>query len=264
MRWGGITVTTNTDKFGWVFASGGTESQAAALPHAKSVVYKSILSASMKTDGRDYGLTGQQAIANGWAMLDTSGNPIYSSSYPDSVLLDLGNPAMQQALADAIIANARQIGIDAVFLDDVVAQANGYASVTPAKYATAEAWEDAMVADVNAVGAKIRAAGFYVVANVYKSGGGLTTASFAARMKAGINGAMFEYFPQFSDSLQGVTAVQNAGEDAFALCEGLPDSSKCNSALDGFLTVWNGTGGGFVLAPGSGDGWGEWVHRLGA
>jgi hypothetical protein len=187
MRWGGITVTTNTDKFGWVFASGGTESQAAALPHAKSVVYKSILSASMKTDGRNYGLTGQQAIANGWAMLDTSGNPIYSSSYPDSVLLDLGNPAMQQALADAIIANARQIGIDAVFLDDVVAQADGYASVTPAKYATAKAWEDAMVADVNAVGAKIRAAGFYVVANVYKSGGGLFPAvlGFAAGRDGG-------------------------------------------------------------------------------
>jgi hypothetical protein len=265
MRWGGITISPNTDRFGWVFASGGSEYQAAkALKNARVVIYKSILSASTKTDGRNYGLTGQQVLANGWAMLDTSGDPIYSSSFPDCVLIDVGNPAAQQGLADAIIAWAKGIpGVDGVFLDDVVAQKNGYAS-NPAKYDTDAKWEQAVVSAVNAVGAKVRAAGYYVIGNVYKKGGGIATAAFAARMKAGLNGAMFEYFPQFPDSAQGVKDVQAAGIDAFGLCEAQPDDAKCNASLATFLGAWNGSGGGFVLAPGSGDGWGSWAGKLGA
>jgi hypothetical protein len=262
MRWGGVTITSNTDKFGWVFAAGGTEYAVAKLPNAFSITYKSILSASTKTDGRNYGLTGQEALAKGWVMLDAAGNPMRSESYQDSYLLDLGNKSMQQALAANVVQQGRDVGIDGIFFDDAVAQGRGYATTTPAKYPNDQAWEDAMVDALATVGAAVRAAGFYVVANVYKRGGQIATADFANRAKAGMNGAMFEYWPQFDDSVDGAKKLQTYGIDLFGLNSASPYDKPFDTSLNAFLAAWNGKTGAFVYAPPSGDGWGAWTSQL--
>lgn len=265
INWGNLNITANTSKFGWVYAAGGKEYEVAPLP-VMSVFYKSILSASTKTD-RDFGLTGQQVLANGWAMLDTSGNPMYSASSPACVMVDLGNTQMQDAMANAIIADGRKVGCKSIFFDDVVAQGRGYAATTPAKYPTDAAWETGMVAAMNAVATKVRAAGFYTIGNVYKSGSQLGTSAFAQKFSGAVSGVMFEgnsntpWF-NFSDALAAVTAAQ-AFTDVFVLILATPDSSLCNQSVDQYLSVWNGKSGGHVLAPTDGsDGWGTWATRL--
>lgn len=270
INWGNLHITANTDRFGWAFASGGNEFAVAALPNVLAVQYKSILSASTLTDGRNYGLTGQEAIANGWAMLDTNHNVMYSQSFPTAVLLDLANPQMQAALAAAIIANGNAIGCNAIFLDDVVAQSNGYASVTPLNYGTQALWENGMVSAMNAVGAAIKAAGFYVIGNTYKSGSQLGTVTFARRFASAVSGIMFEgnsntpWF-DFQDALAAVTAAQ-AFTNVFVLIIDAPDGTLCNQSCAQFMTVWNGVGGGHVLAPdnNASDGWGAWTAQFGA
>lgn len=268
MNWGNLKITTHTASFGWVCAAGGNEFAVAKLP-VQSVFYKSILSASNKTDGRNYGLTAQQALANGWVMVDTSGKPMYSASFSDCVLLDLGNPAMQNALADAVIADGHNVGCNSIFFDDVVAQGRGYAATTPAKYPTDTDWENAMVAAMNAVATRVRAAGFYVMGNVYKAGSQLGTVAFAQRFKDAVNGIMFEgnssraWF-DFADGVQAVKDAQ-AFTDPFVLILASPDDSLCNQSVDTFLSVWDKQGGGHILAPTDGsDGWGTWATKLGA
>ncbi len=268
LRWGGVAITSNTDKFGFVFAAGGTEVNVCKLPNTRSVIYKSALCADSNTDGRDYGLKYAEARANGWVMLDTSGNEMWSKSYPKSALLDLGNKAMQDKLASNIIAQAKALNCDCVFLDDVVAQGTGYAQSTPAKYGSDGAWETGMVSCVAAVGQKLRAAGFYVIANTYKSGSQFRTADFASRFKAGIDGAMFEGWSGkawhlYTDAISGLKKLQDAyGIHPFVLSFSQPDSSDCNASVAAFNTGSSGSGGAHVIAPSSGDGWGSWTTQV--
>lgn len=267
INWGDLTITANTSRFGWVFAAGGKEFQVAALP-VKSVFYKSILSASTLLD-RNYGLTGQEAIANDWAMKDTNGHVMYSASFPTAVLLDMANPNMQAALAAAIIADARSIGCKAIFLDDVVAQGNGYASTTPAFYGTQTLWENGMVSAMNGVGAAIKNAGFYVIGNTFKSGSQLGTVDFARRFASAVSGIMFEGntstpWYDFADGLGAVVAAQSF-TDAFVLSYSNADDAECMRSVNHFLSVWNNVGGAHVLNADTGsDGWGTWATLLGA
>jgi hypothetical protein len=175
---------------------------------------------------------------------------------------------MQAALANAIIASAASVGNDAVFLDDAVAQGNGYASTTPALYGSQAAWEDAMVSALQNVGSRIRAQGLHVIANTYKRGSQLGTSIFAERFAGAVTGIMFEGndvtpWYAFEDALAAFTYAQNF-TDVFVLSYSDPDDAECNTSVGQFLSVWDGDGGAHVLFAQGNDGWGTWAAALGA
>ena len=181
-----------------------------------SLIYQSILSADQRTD-RFYGMTAQEVIANGWYLRDISGNPVFSSGYPNSVLADVGLQAFQDKWAQNVIAFLTARGMDGLQIDDVVAQLSGYAAVAVPKYPTAQVWEDAMVSAISNVGAKLKAQGFYVLPNVFKSGGAANTAAFALRMKVGLHGVMLESFTATSSQLSATSTLLQVGIDVIGL-----------------------------------------------
>ncbi len=180
-----------------------------------SLIYQSPLSCDDRVD-RFYGMSAQECIGSNWCLRDSAGAPAYSASYPHSVLADVGLVAYQDRWAQNAIAFMQARGMDGCQLDDVVAQLSGYAGVVVPKY-QAGGWEAAMAACISNVGAKIRAAGLYTLGNVYKTGGWANTATFAAGMKAGLNGAMLEGYSGASDQLAAAATLLTNGVDAIGL-----------------------------------------------
>ena len=248
------------------------------LTATKRLVYMSIMSCDNRdpvTTGYWYGMSATELLANKWQVLDTSGNPIMSVSYPHSMLADVGIKAYQDKLAANVIGYLQTHHVDGCQFDDVIAQLRGYAwtaeqqtaveqlgiesaqgglhvplhmrahlplGATTPKYPTDASWEAAMVACVNNVGAQVKAAGFYTMPNVYKAGG--QTAEFMVSMKAGSNAPTFEdCFNVPGMDQTAIKTVLDAGLDAVAL---VYTPTAANEALmravDNGRAIWMTTG----------------------
>ena len=222
------------------------------------------------------GIPYSEASANGWMLKDAAGNYIHVYGDSSRYLLDVGNPAAQQAYINDTLQTLRaHPGIDGVELDNIQTDIGSITrGVYPAKYPSLSAYQNAEVSFLAAVGPALRNAGYYVVANAggyvndssYDSG--QDTNSFWARIAPYLGGLMNEYWMQnansvtqlmddsgagFMHSWSGweklVTTAQAGGADFLGLSIGsTSDLRTMRFGKGSFLLDWNGQGGAFLYA----------------
>jgi hypothetical protein len=129
-----------------------------------------------------------------WFLTNTSGNRLPFKDYPTSFVMDVGNPAYQQAGLARVINEAKTDGFDGVFLDDANASlrwilAGGSAEC--AKYPTDAEWQSAVYSFLRNTAPKLRGAGLIVAANI---GGSTITPGLWQKWNGPIDGAMEESF----------------------------------------------------------------------
>jgi hypothetical protein len=145
----------------------------AANPELKVLAYKnfSFVACDAYAGGRyvPQGVRCPDVEANHpeWFLTDAAGNRLQSSGYSWLWLLDVGNPAYQDAWADGVIEEARADGWDGVFMDDVNPTVKYHMdSAAVARYPNDAAWRAATRSMLERVGPRIRAAGLLAVANL--------------------------------------------------------------------------------------------------
>ena len=102
-----------------------------------------------------------------WFLTDPAGNRLNSSGYPSAWLLDLGNPAYQNAWADGVITEALADGWDGVFMDDTNPTIKYHVDpARVARYPNDATWRAATRSMLETVGPRIQASGLLAIANV--------------------------------------------------------------------------------------------------
>jgi hypothetical protein len=123
-----------------------------------------------------------------WFLRDQNGQPILNNGYAGDYLMDVGNPAYQQACVAHATAIAKQYRFDGVFFDD----ANAYIgwSLSPGvrdvQYPGVSAWQAAQYSELSYVGPGMHAQGLLAVANI---GGSTLTAGLWAKWTAPLDGS---------------------------------------------------------------------------
>jgi hypothetical protein len=105
----------------------------------------------------------------GWFLKGTSGSRIQFADFPGDWLMDVGNPAYQTQWTKNVIGDAKALGFDGVYLDDVNdgGEIHWHAgSKTIAKYPTSASWTQATTSFMAAVGLQLKAAGLLVLPNI--------------------------------------------------------------------------------------------------
>lgn len=98
-----------------------------------------------------------------WLLTDLQGNPISEPDYPDHLLVDIGNPELQQRWAARAAEIAKRCGFDGVFIDNVV---YAYlAGITCRQYANAEEYTQAHTRFLQTVVPLLRQQGLKVMMN---------------------------------------------------------------------------------------------------
>ena len=102
-----------------------------------------------------------------WFLTNAAGHRLHSNGYSWLWLLDVGNPAYQDAWADGVIGEALADGWDGVFMDDVNPTVKYHMDPAQvARYPSDAAWRAATRSMLERVGPRIRAAGLLAVANL--------------------------------------------------------------------------------------------------
>jgi chitodextrinase len=251
---------------------GGDYSVAQSLP-GKTLHYQD--GTAVNTQWND-GIPYSEASANGWMLKDAAGNYIHVYGDSSRYLLDVGNPAAQQAyINDTLLTLQAHPGVDGVELDNIQTDIGAITrGVYPAKYPSLSAYQNAEVSFLAAVGPALRNAGYYMVANAggyvndssYDSG--QDTNSFWTRIAPYLGGLMNEYWMQnansvtqlmddsgagFMHSWSGwqklVTTAQAGGADFLGVSIGSSsDLRTMRFGKGSFLLDWNGQGGAFLYA----------------
>jgi hypothetical protein len=110
------------------------------------------------------GVTYTEALSNGWILRDGNGNPVANAQYGGYVA-DIGDPAYQRRFIANQLSFLKRNRNDGIFLDDVLTSPLGLGGTYPAKYPSNEAWENAVVSFVAAVGQAVKAKGYYLLVN---------------------------------------------------------------------------------------------------
>jgi hypothetical protein len=163
----------------------------AANPNLKVLVYQDIL-ISKPTDPS--ALTTCTSYADDaanhpdWFLKDQNGSPTLDGSYANDYLMDVGNPAYQQACAAHAAAISKQFGFDGVFFDDVTAQLSWdlAAGTSVPAYPKITAWQAAMDSMVAHVGPQMHALGLLAFGNI---GGAAGTPGLWQQWAASLDGA---------------------------------------------------------------------------
>jgi hypothetical protein len=142
----------------------------AANPNVKVLMYEdsSAASSSVGPNGLySSGVSYNQASANGWLLLNTSGQPFTYSCCSWLWAADIGLSAYQNAWVQDVLNQMGSYPWDGVFLDDVNPTIQyGYCVTCVAKYPSDAAYGAAMTSFVQNVGAQLQAAGKLAIANI--------------------------------------------------------------------------------------------------
>lgn len=245
----GDALPPGSDRYDVVIVAGWQADKASALPATtKALLYTSDVSCDMRQSGADYfyGVSGPAAIANGWALKDTSGNIVHNSGYANSVLADPSLVAFQNAWATNVIAFCKSHGMDGVQIDDVDGVRKHYFTETVAKFPTDQSWQDAHASFHAFVIPKLRAAGLFVVSN---TAGPL---SFLTRIARLTDSVMLEAYKGEADTVKAVNA---GGAIAMPLSFSNPDQYRTS-----FQKADRGDGVFLYEPPGGADPWGTWCN----
>jgi hypothetical protein len=140
-----LTGLSNLNSYGLVAVSAGGQPQAKPLPGLTLIYTNASSVVKTYTEGLSY----STASANGWLVGTPDG-----SRY----VVNHTNSALNQAMVDADVSYAQQMGLKGVFLDDVIPQ-NPYGVTTPT------GWEQGMVTFVHMLHQALNAKGMYLLTN---------------------------------------------------------------------------------------------------
>lgn len=102
-----------------------------------------------------------------WFLLDPDGERLTYSGYAGHWQMDVGNPAYQQARADAVVASSTAAGFDGVLMDNALFPCDAYhEGVCPRDYPTDAAMQNAYESMLANLRDKFTAAGLKTVANL--------------------------------------------------------------------------------------------------
>lgn len=143
-----------------------------ANPHARVLAYQKV--GGMRADGGDNPSTGVQLHeADGehetWFLHDAAGNRLLYCDYPDVWAANVGDVGYQQRWLENVRERMQRDGFDGVMMDDVntfPGHCLGSKGTPIAEYPTDEAYGDAVVAFMEAVGPALMAEGLLVAPNV--------------------------------------------------------------------------------------------------
>jgi hypothetical protein len=144
----------------------------ASNPEARILAYQKV--GGMRADGGDNPSTGVQyheadGLHEDWFLHDASGERLIYCDYPEVWAADIGVPGYQQRWLDNVRDRILRDGFDGVMMDDVntfPGHCLGSQGTPIAEYPTDEAYGDAVVAFMQAVGPELSAAGLLVAPNI--------------------------------------------------------------------------------------------------
>jgi len=299
LRWGtSYPTASGYDRYAYVDVGLGDAAKAAAQP-GSSLVYTSGTSVRDDWGGINTGVPLSEARANGWLLTTSSGSYLMNKAY-GAYVADFGSAAYQQRWISNVSGFLAQTGADGVHIDDVIADAPSLTGgVYPAKYPNQQAWENAQVSFVAAVGAALRAKGYYVLvqangrkttATGFANDSAQTTSDFFSRLAPLVDGVLSEYWmetpadklnPKLRTSgtsdwdqhwdtwLDLIDGVQGRGADFFTLMYGSGSTSAGIAAMRyaraSFLLDWDGGGGAVMFkTTDTSDPWNlEWTADVG-
>jgi hypothetical protein len=141
-----------------------------------------------------------------WFLKGPTGNRLLFKDYPTALVMDVGDPAYQQAGLANAIREVRAGGFDGVFLDDVNASlgwviAGGSAQCV--KYPNDATWQAAVYSFLSHVAPQLHRAGLLVAANI---GGSSIKSGLWQKWNGPLDGAMEE---SFSNAGVGRESIEN-------------------------------------------------------
>ena len=223
---------------------------------------------------------------------DANGSLLRNAAHPENAIGNVGDPAFQATWIQGVVSYVESIGADGVFLDDVVADLGQLIRERSSPtYATREAWSEAMVSFVAAVGKALKARGLYLLVNAHSfvsgdssSDDGSMVADWWRRLAPNVDGLMHEHllqapgdrsrlrssgsswFQHWDGWLELIDVAQSAGRDFFGLTYGEQQSTRAMRYVRAsFLLAWNGEGGGLAFEVSGSDPWNaDWAVSIGA
>ena len=208
---GGLPPTHVAD-YDMVLSSWAAGSLVGGSVARRGTIYMSAVSCKTGAGGAyHYGVTLEEAVANGWILKDSSGNDLVNTGYPASVG-DLGLAAYQQRWCQNVEAKLNEWGVDGVFIDDVFRNYGGFSGgPQPVKYPTMTDWENANVSFAQAIYAYFNPLGKYVWYNATGYVGGLADSDtgksdldFWTLLAPYTHGLNCEYWQWRDSSVQGI------------------------------------------------------------
>lgn len=244
----GNALPPGSDRYDIVIVAGWQADKAAALPATtKALLYTSDVSCDMRQSGVDYfyGVSGPDAINNGWALKDTSGQVVHNSGYTNSILADPALPAYQDKWVSNVVGFCQAHNMDGIQIDDIDGVRSHYFTASVAKYPTDQAWQDGHAAFHAAVIPRLHAAGLWVVSNTAGPG------AFLTRIAGFVDSVMLE---DYRGAAAPVQAVNAGGAIAMPLAYGTPDAYRA-----AFKRADRGDGVFLYEPSNGGDPWGTWA-----
>jgi len=233
----------------------------AANPDATVLAYQKV--GGMRADGDDTPSTGVQiheaeAGHEDWFLHGSSGERLWYCDYPEVVAADIGNVGYQARWLDNVRSRMLRDGFDGVMMDDVntfPGHCLGSHGAAIAEYADDEAYGDAVVAFMAAVGPGLEDAGLLVAPNVAMNPWDDTMRAQTVAMFPYITHLNREYWMRWDDSpnftgdmwLTTLTLLEDAeaaGAGFLGLTygpghEGVAEGQRFGRAS--FLLAWNGS-----------------------
>jgi hypothetical protein len=143
-------------------------------PNLKILLYQSPLHTRANDPSYMLTATGCTAYADdianhpSWILHDQNGNLVNSQGQTQEYLMDVGNPAYQQACAANAAAAAKRYGFDGIFFDAITGNVEDSMNpgITTPEYPTGSSWVAAMTSLVSYLGPAMRAQGLLSIGNV--------------------------------------------------------------------------------------------------
>ncbi len=208
----------------------------AANPDARFLAYQKV--GGMRADGDDHPSTGVQTgeadSEESWFLHDAEGNRLEYCDYAGVMAANIGEAAYQARWLANVTERLARDGFDGVMMDDVntfPGHCLGSRGTPLAEYATDEAYGDAVVAFMTAVGPELMDEGFIVAPNIAMNPWNDTMLAQSVAMLPSITHWNREYWMRWDDSenfrganwqatLQTMILAQDAGRGYLGLTYG--------------------------------------------
>ena len=255
----------------------------AANPSAKLLAYQKV--GGMRSDGDDHPSTGVQIgeAAESWFLHDSDGKRLAYCDYAGVYAANIGDPDYQSRWLENVRTRVPADGFDGVMMDDAntfPGHCLGSKGTAIAEYPTDEAYGDALVAFMGAVGPGLIADGLLVAPNIAMNPWDDTMLAQSQALLPYITHWLREYWMRWDDSenfrgdnwvstLETMRIAQDAGVAYLAITygpgyEGADEGQWYGRAS--WLLAWDGvsdSGWGYFGADGA-DPWAEsWGPDIG-
>lgn len=231
----------------------------AANPDALLLAYQKV--GGMRADGGDHASTGvrldQAEGHEDWFLHDADGNRLLYCDYPGVWAANIGSPGYQQAWLEAVEERLLRDGFDGVMMDDVntfPGHCLGERGTPIAEYPTDEAYGNAVVDFMLAVGPSLKDAGLAVSPNIAMNPWNEVQRAQSEAMLPAVTHWGREYWMKWDDSanfrgdewastLDLMVHAQSVGVGFFALTKGPGAEGEAAAKTYGrasFLLAWDG------------------------